>query len=73
MFGPFDGVMEDPATGSANCALGALLAGYDATRDGTIRYRAAAATALALVALVAIVLPAVRTARVEIVSVLRLE
>lgn len=41
MFAPFDGVMEDPATGSANCALGALLAGYDAKRDGTIAYRIA--------------------------------
>jgi trans-2,3-dihydro-3-hydroxyanthranilate isomerase len=26
MFAPFDGVPEDPATGSANCALAALLA-----------------------------------------------
>jgi len=25
MFAPFDGVPEDPATGSANCALAALL------------------------------------------------
>ena len=41
MFAPYDGVMEDPATGSANCALGALLASYDATRDGTISYRIA--------------------------------
>ena len=41
MFAPFDGVMEDPATGSANCALGAMLAGYDAMRDGTITYRIA--------------------------------
>ena len=41
MFAPFDGVMEDPATGSANCALGALLAGYDKKRDGTITYRIA--------------------------------
>ena len=41
MFAPYDGVMEDPATGSANCALGALLAGYDAKRDGTIAYRIA--------------------------------
>jgi trans-2,3-dihydro-3-hydroxyanthranilate isomerase len=41
MFAPFDGVMEDPATGSANCALGALLAGYDSKRDGTIAYRIA--------------------------------
>ena len=31
MFAPFDGVPEDPATGSANCALAALLAHYDDT------------------------------------------
>lgn len=30
MFAPFDGVAEDPATGSANCALAALLAETDA-------------------------------------------
>jgi trans-2,3-dihydro-3-hydroxyanthranilate isomerase len=41
MFAPYDGVMEDPATGSANCALGAMLAGYDPQRDGTITYRIA--------------------------------
>lgn len=41
MFAPFDGVMEDPATGSASCALGAMLAGYDGRRDGTISYRIA--------------------------------
>ncbi len=41
MFAPFDGVMEDPATGSANCALGAMLAGYDSKRDGTVSYRIA--------------------------------
>jgi len=41
MFAPFDGVMEDPATGSANCALGALLAGYDEKKDGTVSYRIA--------------------------------
>jgi trans-2,3-dihydro-3-hydroxyanthranilate isomerase len=41
MFAPLDGVMEDPATGSANCALGAMLAGYDARRDGTVGYRIA--------------------------------
>jgi trans-2,3-dihydro-3-hydroxyanthranilate isomerase len=29
MFAPFDGVPEDPATGSANCALVALLTHYD--------------------------------------------
>lgn len=31
MFGPFDGVPEDPATGSANCALAGLLAHLDGT------------------------------------------
>jgi len=30
MFAPFDGVPEDPATGSANCALAALLTQVDA-------------------------------------------
>ena len=35
MFAPFDGVPEDPATGSANCALVALLTHSDpAHRDG---------------------------------------
>ena len=29
MFGPFDGMTEDPATGSANCALGGLLTHYN--------------------------------------------
>ena len=29
MFAPLDGVFEDPATGSANCALVALLAHLD--------------------------------------------
>jgi trans-2,3-dihydro-3-hydroxyanthranilate isomerase len=29
MFAPFDGVPEDPATGSANCALAALLTHCD--------------------------------------------
>lgn len=28
MFSPLDGVLEDPATGSANCALGAMLCHY---------------------------------------------
>jgi trans-2,3-dihydro-3-hydroxyanthranilate isomerase len=31
MFAPFDGVHEDPATGSANCALAGLLASLDDT------------------------------------------
>ncbi len=40
MFAPFDGVAEDPATGSANCALVALLASlHDA--DGALTWRIA--------------------------------
>ncbi|EAR07299.1 PhzF family phenazine biosynthesis protein [Reinekea blandensis] len=34
MFAPTDGVPEDPATGSANCALAAMLAQYDAADEG---------------------------------------
>ncbi len=34
MFAPFDGVTEDPATGSANCALAGLLASLDDTDGG---------------------------------------
>jgi trans-2,3-dihydro-3-hydroxyanthranilate isomerase len=34
MFGPLTGVPEDPATGSASGALGALLASLDAAADG---------------------------------------
>lgn len=41
MFAPFDGVPEDPATGSANCALAALLGELDSTPDGTRRWRIA--------------------------------
>jgi trans-2,3-dihydro-3-hydroxyanthranilate isomerase len=41
MFAPFDGVPEDPATGSANCALAGLLSHYDDVRDGTSRWRIA--------------------------------
>ena len=35
MFAPLDGVSEDPATGSANCALAALLAHHnpDSSRE----------------------------------------
>ena len=40
MFAPFDGVTEDPATGSANCALVGLLAGLDDT-DGERSWRIA--------------------------------
>lgn len=34
MFAPLDGVPEDPATGSANCALAALLTHYDPAESG---------------------------------------
>jgi len=36
MFAPLDGVPEDPATGSANCALAALLAHYDNTTSNVL-------------------------------------
>jgi trans-2,3-dihydro-3-hydroxyanthranilate isomerase len=39
MFAPLDGIPEDPATGSANCALAAMLARYDDASSGTYRYR----------------------------------
>jgi trans-2,3-dihydro-3-hydroxyanthranilate isomerase len=39
MFAPLDGVPEDPATGSANCALAAMLAQHDDASSGTYRYR----------------------------------
>lgn len=39
MFAPLDGVPEDPATGSANCALAAMLTHYDREPSGTFRYR----------------------------------
>lgn len=41
MFAPLDGVPEDPATGSANAALGALLAHHDAAPSGSFRWRVA--------------------------------
>jgi trans-2,3-dihydro-3-hydroxyanthranilate isomerase len=41
MFAPLDGVPEDPATGSANAALAALLASLDPQADGELRYRIA--------------------------------
>ncbi len=41
MFAPFDGVPEDPATGSANCALGGLLASYDNSTSADFRWRIA--------------------------------
>jgi trans-2,3-dihydro-3-hydroxyanthranilate isomerase len=41
MFAPLDGVPEDPATGSANGALGALLGTLDPAPTGTFRWRIA--------------------------------
>lgn len=41
MFAPFGGVPEDPATGSANCALAGLLSHYGAAADGTASWRIA--------------------------------
>jgi trans-2,3-dihydro-3-hydroxyanthranilate isomerase len=41
MFAPYDGVPEDPATGSANCALAALLTGHRPERSGVFTYRIA--------------------------------
>ena len=41
MFAPLDGVPEDPATGSANCALAALLSHYDGATSGSFRWRIA--------------------------------
>ena len=39
MFAPFDGVPEDPATGSANCALAALLSHCDEAQDRDFEFR----------------------------------
>jgi len=41
MFAPVDGVPEDPATGSANCALAALLSHYDPVSTGDFKWRIA--------------------------------
>lgn len=41
MFAPLDGVPEDPATGSANCALIGLLAHLDTQDDGEWQWRIA--------------------------------
>jgi len=41
MFAPLSGVPEDPATGSANCALAGLLAYYDPQPNGSLRWRIA--------------------------------
>jgi trans-2,3-dihydro-3-hydroxyanthranilate isomerase len=41
MFAPLDGIIEDPATGSANCALAGLLSHLDEAPDGTFAWRIA--------------------------------
>ncbi|MGH8100374.1 MAG: PhzF family phenazine biosynthesis protein [Chthoniobacterales bacterium] len=41
MFAPLSGVPEDPATGSANCALAGLLAHCDKQPSGSFRWRIA--------------------------------
>jgi trans-2,3-dihydro-3-hydroxyanthranilate isomerase len=41
MFAPLDGVPEDPATGSANCALAGLLAHFHAETGGSFHWRIA--------------------------------
>ena len=41
MFSPLDGIPEDPATGSANCALAGLLAHLDGAADGAYAWRIA--------------------------------
>jgi trans-2,3-dihydro-3-hydroxyanthranilate isomerase len=41
MFAPLDQVPEDPATGSANCALAGLLTHHDRASDGSFRWRIA--------------------------------
>lgn len=41
MFAPIDGVPEDPATGSANCALAALLSHCDPSDSGDFSWRIA--------------------------------
>lgn len=41
MFAPLDGVPEDPATGSATCAVAGLLSHYDPKPTGTYQWRIA--------------------------------
>ncbi|MEO8295611.1 MAG: PhzF family phenazine biosynthesis protein [Gemmatimonadota bacterium] len=41
MFAPLDGIPEDPATGSANCALAGLLAHHAPAENGVFRWRIA--------------------------------
>ena len=39
MFSPLDGIPEDPATGSANCALAGLLSHYNEAATGSFSWR----------------------------------
>jgi len=41
VFAPLDGVPEDPATGSANCALAGILSHYDEALNGRFEWRIA--------------------------------
>ena len=41
MFAPLSGVLEDPATGSANCTLAGLLAHYSEMASGSLKWRIA--------------------------------
>jgi trans-2,3-dihydro-3-hydroxyanthranilate isomerase len=41
MFAPMDGIPEDPATGSANVTLAAMLSHYHSARDGAFGFRIA--------------------------------
>jgi trans-2,3-dihydro-3-hydroxyanthranilate isomerase len=41
MFAPLNGVPEDPATGSANCALAGLLSHYNGATSGSFHWRIA--------------------------------
>lgn len=41
MFSPLDGIPEDPATGSANCALAGLLTHLDTAPEGSFAWRIA--------------------------------
>jgi trans-2,3-dihydro-3-hydroxyanthranilate isomerase len=41
MFAPHDGVPEDPATGSANCALAGLLGHFHLSESGMLEWRIA--------------------------------
>jgi trans-2,3-dihydro-3-hydroxyanthranilate isomerase len=41
MFAPLSGVPEDPATGSANCALGGMLADHEQVTSGMLSWRIA--------------------------------